>query len=81
MWLFRPKPKFDVGQLVHLISVLSMVSPRYMSIRRRRWIVPNGGTTRRWVYDGTIYEVQEGEMVWATYGSCWFEEHLAPIPE
>lgn len=76
---FRPKPKFNVGQLAGF-SHPDLEETSYLLIERRRWIRPSGETKKRWVYDGIVLKIEGGGLAWSTYGYTIGEKSLTPIP-
>ena len=80
MFFFKPKPKFEQGEFVRLSDAASPSHIRYMLIGKRRWTKPSGAKKKCWVYDGNIFKVDQGEMVRATFGTCFCESSLVPIP-
>lgn len=75
--LFRPKPRFDQGQLVVIENDFNQ--NRYLLVERRRWAVPAHEVKRQWVYDGPIFSEEDGKFSGIAYGYCFREEALAPI--
>jgi len=71
--LFHPKPKFKIGQLVRTGDHLVYRQYRYLLIDERRWL------KREWVYNGIVYQVEDNQIVIATYSSCVGEVSLSPV--
>lgn len=76
IFFWRPKPRFRPGQLAVLLPDEFNRGLRYMLIKGRRWVRPNGETEKRWVYDGDILEVVGGRLVFATSGTTFPEDRF-----
>lgn len=76
----RPKPMFWPGQLVAMLPRENTNEARYMLIVHRRWVKPNGETQKQWVYDGPIFAVHEGQLIFWTGGICFSESTFVEIP-
>lgn len=74
---FRPKPRFDSGQLVVVENDFSQ--NRYLLVERRRWAVPAHEVKKQWVYDGPIFVLENGQFSGIAYGYCFREEALASV--
>lgn len=72
---FRPKPKYEIGDLV-IGTDPELQKKRYIIIHLRRWICPNGHQTKRWVYDGPVIEANGGEIKVVTYISTVSEGNI-----
>ena len=78
---FRPEPKFQPGQLVFLPDdAVRYKENRYLLIERRRWVKPQDMPSKRWIYDGIIFQIEGSELVFFTTTTCDLEESLRPIP-
>lgn len=78
---FGAPPRFRLGQLVTIIqSDLTILPQNYMAIEGRRWMKPANEKEWQWVYDGTIYVIEAGKIVCATYGTCFLESSFKPLP-
>lgn len=75
---FRPDPNYEVGNIVFLPDEFAKYRKmRYMLLEERQW----GNKARGWVYHGTIYEIQYGELVRGTTGSCFCEDAFVPVKD
>ena len=60
---WRPRAEFPIGEIVKRLNP-EYPGSRYMHIKRRRFISPNGTTKKRWVYDGWLFDIKDGEIVY-----------------
>ena len=77
--LNRPKPKFNSNQIARVLRGPAE-NRRYMLIEHRRWVRPIGCVQKQWVYDGVIFLVSRGELIYSSGGSCFPEESLKHVP-
>ena len=71
----RPRSKFSVGQLVSILASPENPRTRYFLINKCRW----GRKEKSWFYNGTIFKIEDGELVWSTFGYTFGEDNFAKI--
>jgi hypothetical protein len=90
-FLFCARPKFSPGQLLfistenllfHHSSPMSPMKYQYLLIERRRW--ERGAQSDGWVYEGTIFHVENNQLAHLLSGACYaegsfWESNLMPI--
>lgn len=75
---FRPDSKFESGMLVQRSNEV-LPAFRFMLIKARRWIRPNGKNRKQWVYDGVGLEVKDGSITASTFISCVLEGNIVKV--
>ncbi len=64
-FFWRSEPRYNLGVLVAIASR----EGEYLLIRNRRWVRPDGETTRRWLYDGVVYRIKQSKLALTTVAS------------
>lgn len=75
---FRPKPKFEPGQIVRIDGNFSGPE-RFMVIQSRRWARPIYDEQKQWVYGGQVFIIVDNKPVSVTCDYRFMEFALAPI--
>ncbi len=75
--LFRPEPKFRVGQLM-LIDRRWNESDQsyYLLIDKFGWVSPKEGAPKTWVYGGLVYQTHKNQIIEAPFRSSSLAENI-----
>ncbi len=76
---YRPKPRFQIGDLVVINGSWAHGQVRYLAVKRRRWARMKKEERKQWLYNGPLYMPARGELVRAADDAEFSEKRLFAV--